>query len=225
MSKRVVLPVLCLLGVSGCFNVCRLKVNSGSGSGYYKPLEQVAVEAYGAPAGMAFDEWEGDLSGMDNPSAGRTVLRMDQSRKEISATYTNAPVPVPEFTNPDCGPNVPGTYSEFFRNKYQFQPSGHAGARWRCKFAWPSYAVRVLGATKANSRTRVYRGETMELLADLPVYAIDGGETGQASRPDSEWFDPLTGVALRVEFYVNGKLVMRMRLSSAEQQYQGPLKD
>ena len=224
MKTKALVLVLMLVGLSGCLNVCRLKVISWTGSGYYKPLEQVEVEAFGAPAGMAFDEWEGDLSGMEKPTARKTTLRVDQPRKEITATYTNVPVPVPEFTNPDCGPNVAGTYSEYFRNKYQFQPSGHAGAHWRCKFAWPSYMVKTLGATRTNSKTRIYKDGTMDLIVELPVYAIDYGETGQCSRPDSEWFDPDISIPVRVEFWINGKLSARMRFKSAANTYQGSLK-
>jgi hypothetical protein len=118
-----------------------------------------------------------------------------------------------------------GTYSEYFRNKYQYQPSGHAGAKWRCKFAWPSYAVNTLGLTKQNAVTRIYKRDTMDLIIELPIYAIDGGETGRQKRANSEWFDPDITIPVRVELYINGVLSMRMKFDTVSTQYQGPLRD
>ena len=237
MKKLLILvPIL----LTGCVQLATLKVVNGLGSGKYDLMERVQVIANDPPDGTLFDEWEGDISGIEKRDMATTWIVMNQISKEIYPSYTNEIPPLREVINPDCGPNAAGTYSEFFRNKYQYQSDGHAGAHWRCKFAWPSYANRVFNVVKHSAGpcsdpishltckeniTRVYKGDTWELLAACPVYAIDPSETGLAARPNSEWFDPVVNVPIRVELWKDGVPVMRVYMSTASTQYQGPLKD
>jgi len=64
-----------------------LTVNSGSGSGTYDETTPVPIVADAAASGDVFDQWIGDIAGVDDAYASSTTLTMPRSNAEITATY------------------------------------------------------------------------------------------------------------------------------------------
>lgn len=105
-------PGLCGCGVpEGTCATSALVVNNGSGDGDYYPYETVAIVADGAAEGEVFDGWvivSGDPV-IANPEDPETVLVLQGSPAEISATYAEIPlVNEASFVSQFIPPMVPG---------------------------------------------------------------------------------------------------------------------
>ncbi len=68
-----------------------LTVNKGSGDGDYTEGSSVEIIADDAPEGEIFDEWTGDVSGIDNVKSATANLVMPAEDITVTATYKEKP--------------------------------------------------------------------------------------------------------------------------------------
>jgi len=64
-----------------------LAVNGGSGSGSYTAGTVVEIEADPAPAGRQFDQWIGDVGGIEEVTAASTMITMPAGNVTVTANY------------------------------------------------------------------------------------------------------------------------------------------
>ena len=87
----------CIYGIVGSTVTPKytLTVNSGSGDGAYAQGSVQTITADGAPSGMQFDEWTGDISHVDNVNAATTTVTMPAADVTVTATYEDLPLALP----------------------------------------------------------------------------------------------------------------------------------
>ena len=64
-----------------------LTVNNGAGSGSYPAGTIVNIVAAGAPGGLEFDQWTGDVGIVEDVSAPSTLITMPEGDATVTATY------------------------------------------------------------------------------------------------------------------------------------------
>ena len=80
-----------------------LTVQNGSGSGTYAVGATVAIAADPAPAGMEFDQWDGDMETLAEPAAAATSLVMPSRDITVRALYRQQTLTVTLINGRDGG--------------------------------------------------------------------------------------------------------------------------